>query len=230
MSLPESLRTWRDSYQGHGAGAVDDQAMPEPWIGPLLGHPRLVVLAYHAGKSDLTFQGRTGLFADEINTFGSYSTWAASAPYSRAPWTSRNGRNRFQDRVRLFARRFHHDDAIEAEDILVFEHFPWHVTSMNITPSPSKATLESMVWAPLAEIDTDMVFAFGGAWVEAADAAGLFLIDRLGQGGRPLSGETEARSVLVYRMPSGQRLVVGWQKGYLGPPGAADTEVLRGLR
>ncbi|MDP8942577.1 MAG: hypothetical protein M3N16_00405 [Actinomycetota bacterium] len=39
--LPADLEEWRvEGYRGAGAGAVDDQALPEPYLGDLRGRPR----------------------------------------------------------------------------------------------------------------------------------------------------------------------------------------------
>ena len=53
--------------------------MPEPFLGPLLsGRPAAVFLALNPGQAHLGFQSRTGIFAEEIETYGSYTEWAST--------------------------------------------------------------------------------------------------------------------------------------------------------
>jgi hypothetical protein len=39
------------------------------------------------------FQARETIFADEIRGHGTYSEWASTGPYLRAPWTTTIGKN-----------------------------------------------------------------------------------------------------------------------------------------
>lgn len=225
--MPDPLPAWHRGYRGRGVGAVTRDAFPEPWIGPLLGKPRLIVLGLNPGHADLAFQGRPGLFAGEIRKFGGFTAWAATAPYSRDPWTRMKGSNRYHNQREEFARRFYEDSSIGPNQILAMELYPWHSTSVTGVMSAPREVLDSMVWAPLAELDIGEVFAFGRPWEQVAKAADLKLEARLGAGGTSMGSDVASRTVLAYRMPSGQRLIVSWQSGYAGPPGVADARRLR---
>ncbi len=98
----EYIDTWLDGrsqrtkpferwYRSYG-GAVTAEAMPEPWIGSFV-RPRVVMLGLNPGEADLHFQGRAGLFADDIRRLGSFSRWATTDPYGPGPWEQRNGVN-----------------------------------------------------------------------------------------------------------------------------------------
>lgn len=227
--MPDPLRAWFGGYQGQGVGAVTRVAFAEPWVGPMLGMPRLIVLGLNPGRADLRFQGRSGLFTDEIRRTSGFTDWAASAPYSRKPWIDVNGPNRYHNQRLTFARRFYDEPRISAEQVLAMEMYPWHSTSVTGLMSAPRGVLDSMVWAPLAELDLGEVFAFGRPWVRVAENAGLKLESHLGAGGSSIGSDVASRAVLVYRMSSGQRLVVSSQLGYAGPPGEADTKRLRDL-
>jgi hypothetical protein len=49
----------------------------------------------------------------------------------------------------------------------------------------------------------------------------------LGAGGDGYGSRVASRAVRTYGLESGQRLVVEWHTGRAGPPGAAETEILR---
>jgi hypothetical protein len=68
-----------DGVSGRGRGEVSlDAAFPEPYIGALDHRPVGVFLGLNPGQAQLDFQGRSGLFADEIRYRGTYSAWAAT--------------------------------------------------------------------------------------------------------------------------------------------------------
>ena len=225
--MPDPLTSWFGGYQGHGVGAVTREAFAEPWVGPMLGDPRLIVLGLNPGRADLDYQGRSGLFAEEMRNVSGFTEWAATAPYSREPWIKTHGPNRYHDQCASFARRFYDDSEIAAEHVLAMELYPWHSTSVTGAMSAPRDVLDSMVWAPLAEVDLGEIFAFGRPWVGVAEDAELKLENHLGSGGTSMGSDVASRTVLIYRMPSGQRLVVSWQSGYAGPPGEADARRLR---
>ena len=102
--IRRSLKPWAESYKGKDDGAVEWDALPQLFLGPLT-KPRGVFLALNPGRADLRFQGQNGIFADEIRANGgSFSAWAASWPYLRDPWVAENGRNRHHTtRLRLTA-------------------------------------------------------------------------------------------------------------------------------
>jgi hypothetical protein len=158
---------------------------------------------------------------------GGFTAWAASEPYSRPPWTDTLGRNRFHDQRVMFGQRLYGDPVISAADMLAMELYPWHSTGVTAQMRVPREVLQRFVWKPLAELDAAEVFAFGKPWAGIARDLGLPLEQHLGKDGEPWGSTVASRTVLVYRLPSGQRLVVNWQTGYAGPPGEADAERLR---
>jgi len=69
----EPLDLWFGAYEGSGDGAVDRDAMPEAFCGPLLGDPRSVFLGLNPGTAIPAFQYRDGILAEEIRRVGRYS-------------------------------------------------------------------------------------------------------------------------------------------------------------
>lgn len=218
------LRRWFSAYVGSGRGAVTGDASPEPYIGPLAskhGMPRLVALGLNPGEADLAFQGPSGVFALEYQRLGGFSDWAVTEPYLREPWRSAHRRNRYHENLRTFARRWLQDPDVRSREVLVLELYPWHSDAVTSTISPDPRLIEEFVWRPLTEIDVTEVFAFGAPWYRVAQ--GL----RLRELPTTIALNVPARRVKVFALPSGQRLVVGWQPGYNGPPGAPDVAALR---
>ena len=94
---------------------------------------------------------------------------------------------------------------------------------------PPPAVIDEFVWAPLGELDLPLVFAFGSEWGRVADQLELPLELQLGRGGIDFGSSVASRTVRLYRLPSGQQLVVEWHSGSAGPPSAAETEKLRAV-
>jgi hypothetical protein len=217
------LAQWYSSYRGRGAGAVSPEAMPEPYIGPLdrLGTPpRLVILGLNPGDADLGFQGRDGLFAQQIQA-SSYRAWAASSPYASPSWEQVKGRNMYLRSRTRFARTFFDDSNVQPSDLLLMELYPWHSARVTASMRPPAELLRRYVWDPLADLDASVVFAFGRAWIDVAENLGL-APQRLG-----VSFSVDHRHVRLYRLSSQQVLCVLWQRGYAGPPAVTDTLILR---
>ena len=218
------LRRWFTAYVGSGRGSVTTEAFPEPYIGPLSpdrGNPKVVTLGLNPGEANLKFQGRDGVFEHEMISTGSYAAWAATAPYLREPWRSENRHNRYHADLLTFAQRWTHDYSLRSEDVLVFELYPWHSDKVTRPIRPDPQLIESFIWEPLAEIDTDIVFAFGKPWVAVAENLHLhesFTVSQFAVADRRLR---------AFSLPSGQRLAVVWQPLYSGPPGEKDVEALR---
>ena len=217
----EPLRTWFSGYRGTGRGAVTVDASPEPYIGPLAtrhGQPRLVTLGLNPGAADLDFQGRSGKFADEMKRF---SDWAVTAPYLRDPWTEIHPQNRYHESLLRFARRWLGDSTVRSEDILVLEMFPWHSERVTAAMRPDPSVIERFIWQPLSEIEVGEVFAFGAPWRRLAQDLDLQRISS------DIQLAVESRQVETFRLPSQQQLIVSWQAGYSGPPGAADATAIK---
>lgn len=225
---------WWSSYGGRGVGAPTREALPELYVGDW-HKPRLVTLAINPGAADFTFQGRTGYFARQVRDMG-YRAWAGADPYGGELWEARNMVNRVrangrrvnphrEDRLR-FAARWLNDPGVDGRELLMLELYPWHSPKVTGLIRPPPAVLEEFIWAPLAELDIQTVFAFGAGWVRAAFALGLTAGDRWPPG----TFHKEMRQGVVFPLINGrQRLVVLWQSGYAGPPGAPDAERLREL-
>ncbi|MDX6244537.1 MAG: hypothetical protein QOE76_2260 [Frankiales bacterium] len=216
------LAEWFSGYAGAGRGTVTTEAFPEPYLGPLstaAGQPRVVALGLNPGEADLRFQGRDGVFAGEIAERG-FSQWAVTEPYLREPWAGAHRRNRYHEGLRTFARRWTGDPDVGSRDVLVMELFPWHSDKVTATMSPSPRLIDRFIWQPIAELDVPVVFAFGAPWRRVAGALGLPELDVASDFSTP------ARRLRVFALPGGQRLVVVWQAGYAGPPGAPDVALL----
>jgi hypothetical protein len=225
--LPATLEPWFASYSGSRAGRVTREAFAEPYIGDLRGTPRFVTLGLNPGQAVLDFQARDGIFADAIREAGSYSAWAASQPYLGETWTRVHGRNRYVTGRLRFARGWLSNPDLTPSELLTFELYPWHSTRVTAPIVPPKDIVEEFVWQPLAEIPVDFVFAFGKPWLRACQELGLPELSRWGHGGQDFGSPVASRTVVVFELPSGQRVIVLWQSGYAGPPALDDAQRLR---
>lgn len=227
--LPEPLGRWFDAYDGKGAGEATRDGFPEPYLGDLLGDPapRVCVLSLNPGVYVPEFQARDGIFADEIRQYGSFSTWAATGPYLRPPWTEQLGRVMFWENRVSFARNWLGEPAATHRDLLGFECYPWHSSQVTAAMKPSSDIIHEYVMAPIAELPATEIFAFGRPWNEVAVAMGFTLVGALVAGGVDYGSQVPSRAVRIYDLVDGQRLVVEWHKGGAGPPSAPETAVLR---
>jgi hypothetical protein len=225
----EALKRWRRAYDGLGRGTVDEEAMPEPYLGDLDADVAMVVLALNPGRSERSFQGRDGRFIHEIRTLGSYRAWAASWPYLTGSWLQVNGRNRHHELRLAFMRRWFENDRLPREAMLSFELFPWHSHAKTTPIVPSPALVREFVWDPIAELQgRHVVFAFGADWFPVlAEGLGLEVVERLGAGGRDYGSRVASRAVLVCRTPNGTMVVALKHRGSAGPPAGDEVECLR---
>jgi hypothetical protein len=228
--LPEALARWFASYEGGGAGQVTREGFPEPYVGDLLGQvttPRMVILGLNPGRYHPQFQARDGIFANEIRQYGCYSVWARTGPYLREPWTEQIGHNRYVRARRNFMRRWLQDPAATHDDLLIFEAYPWHSTSITASMRPPADVVDEFVWQPIAELPTQEVFAFGRPWHNLLKTLDLSLIDALGAGGHDYGSAVPSRAIRVYKLPSGQRLIIEWHPGGAGPPSETEVAALK---
>lgn len=170
-SLTPELLEWKDTYQGNGHGAVDLSVFPEPYGGVLNGEtPKLIMLGLNPGAAQPEFQSMDGFFTQQIRD-SSYSEWAATVPYASEEWEAAKGVNVYLRNRVSFARRLHSDSGIDASQLLFMELYPFHSTRVTSAMNPPAHLLERFVFAPLAEIDVEHIFAFGkalqSAWVWA---------------------------------------------------------------
>jgi hypothetical protein len=226
-AVPAELARWSAAYRGQGQGAVALDAFPEPYVGPLTGRPAGVFLALNPGHAHLDFQGRGGIFADEIRALGSYSAWAASWPYLRDPWVTAKGRNRHHSGRLTFLRRWTATPRLPASAMVGFELYPWHSTAVTGSMRPDPGVLREFVWRPIAELAAP-VFAFGAPWFPLLEHGfRLELVDRLGSGGRPYPTAVPSRAVAVFRSAEGVTVVAERHSGSAGPPSAGELSVLQ---
>jgi hypothetical protein len=224
------LDSWYSSYRGRDKGTVTRDGFVEPYQGHLAGDsavPRVVLLALNPGRYFPDLQSRTGLFADEIRSMGSYSRWVVSHPYDRDPWLAAYGPNRFY-RARLdFMRRWLEEPEATYDDMLMFELYPWHSTNVTASMKPPASVIDEFVWQPIAELPVDLIFAFGSPWTAVAEGLKLPEVVRLGAGGLDYGSAVATRAVRVHDLPSGQRLVIEWHSGSALPPSAVELHRLR---
>lgn len=186
-----------------------------------------MILGLNLGQACLDFQGRNGIFAREIRERGSYSDWAATSRYLGEEWLRVYGRIRYVDSRLRFAREWLQDQAFAADQLLTLELYPWHSARVTAPIRPPAEIIEEFVWEPLADIDVELVFAFGKPWLGVCDVLGLREVGRWGRGGVDLGSPVASRAAVAFALPSGQCVVVSWQSGYAGPPGSEDALRLR---
>ncbi len=226
-ALPDDLRDWFDSYAGRGAGQVDGDAIPEPFLGPLAPNPKAVFLALNPGRA-FAFQRRDGRFADRIRQLGSYTDWAATWPYVDGDWEAAGQppNRHHQSRLR-FLRRWLGQQDLPASAMLSFELYPWHSTRVTAAMKPDPSTIKRYVWDPIAELGRPLVFAFGADWFRNLEQLGFQKVAHLGRGGKNYGSTVTSRSVLVLEGPSGVTVIAEKHAGSAGPPNAAETLKLR---
>jgi len=226
-AVPLQVEPWFASYRGSGAGKVDIDALPEPFLGDLAASPRAVILALNPGRA-FPFQRRTGAFAQDVRACGSYTEWAAGWPYFDGSWERETGRPNPHHRTRLqFLRRWYDDETLPAAAMVAFELYPWHSTGITATMRPDPLIIQKYVWAPIAELGAP-VFAFGAPWFGLLDdGLGLRVVARFGAGGRDYGSAVSSRAVTVFETPSGVRVVAEKHSGSARPPSADETRRLR---
>lgn len=225
-AVSPALQSWHSSYRGIGRGEVELEAFPEPFLGPLV-QPAAVFLALNPGQVDLSFQGRDGIFADEIRDTGSYSAWAASWPYLRDPWVAKKRTNRHHSTRLQFMRNWFGDPHLPASAMVGFELYPWHSAGVSALLCPAREFVEEFVWQPVAELGA-LVFAFGAPWFPILESAlGLRVVDRLGFGGRKYRSTVASRSVIVLTNDKGITVIAEKHAGFASPPSREETVLLK---
>jgi hypothetical protein len=228
LSIPPSMIAWAGSYNGKGAGEVDTDAMPEPYLGSLDGQPAGVFLALNPGGVNQRFQHRGGTFPMEIQKEygGSYSAWAASWPYLRDPWVREAGRNPHHENRLKFLRSWLGEPSLTAKRMVGFELYPWHSKAITATMRPDRDIVRHWVWEPAAELNAP-IFAFGAPWFDILEnTLGLTPIVRLGRGEGHIDYPTAvaSRRIGVYLdQASGARVIAERHSGSAGPPSASEA-------
>jgi hypothetical protein len=179
------------------------------------------MLGLNPGAAQPEFQGLHGSFTNQIRS-SSYSEWAETVPYASAEWEAAKGVNTYLRNRVTFAKRLHADERVGADRLLFMELYPFHSSRVTASMHIPSAVLERFVFAPLGEIDSEFIFAFGKPWQRVAIMLGL------GEGEvLRAAWQTPSREARLYPLRSGQTLIVMSQSGYAGPPGAEDTSKLR---
>jgi hypothetical protein len=221
------MQAWATAYRGRGRGQVSHEAFSEPYIGALDHRPVGVFLGLNPGRAQLDFQGRSGLFANEIRRHGTYSAWAATWPYLRDPWVATMGTNRYLTSRLGFLRTWTGQPLLTADAMVTFELYPWHSTAVTASMRPDPGIVREFVRQPIRELGAP-VFAFGAPWFGLLeDGLGLQVVDRLGVGGRQYPTEVPSRAVLVLCGEDGPVVVAERHLGSAGPPRRSETRVLR---
>lgn len=227
--LPAGLDRWRACYTGTGKSAVDDLAMPEPWVGDLTSNPIAVTLGIHPGVSDPAFQHRGGAWANTIlhQHDGSYADWAATGPYFGDVWESAHGANvQYSNRLRFLSAWTGVD--LTPAQVVDFPVFPWHVAGWSSSAFQlDAAVLREFVLEPIASTGAKWAFGFGKDWWELIEALDLPILDRLGDGGRPYPTQVDHRRWLVAEGPGGLRIAVMRMDSMPIPPKQEEIEDLR---
>ena len=223
--MPAPLKEWWEAYAGRGRGVVTRDAFAEPYGGRLDATSPFVALGLNPGPADLAFQARGGVFAQQISQLGSYSAWAATDPYGSSEWEAAHGPNRYRSARLRFAREWLDEPTLSGERLVTFELYPWHSDSVTAAMRPSPDIINDFVWKPLSEVAAHEIFAFGRPWLDFAERLRLEPVGYWPPGGGTFT--SSVRGAAAFGLPSGQRLVVGWQQGSAGPPGRADTVRLR---
>ena len=227
--VSRSLRPWSSSYRDRGKGAVQWDALPELFLGPLT-KPRGVFVALNPGRADPRFHGRNGIFAKEIlEDYGSYTKWAASWPYLRNPWIASKGRNRHHSTRLRFLRDWTGDRELPSSAMACFELYPWHSPGFRgrLAVEEAQEFIEKHIWEPVAELGVP-VFAFGATWFSILKRApGLQIVEQLGAGGRPYGSRAGSRSVIVLRGNGGLTVIAENHRGNAGLPDREETILLR---
>ena len=227
-----SLMPWANSYRGKGEGAVDWDALPELFLGPLT-KPRGVFLALNPGQAYPCFHGLDGFFAREIREkYGSYTAWAASWPYFRDPWVARKEENQHHKRRLRFLRDWLDDGELIDSDMVSFELYPWHSPrlkgQLRKGGEDVQELIQEFVWKPVKELGAP-VFAFGTPWFSFLKnpVLGLDVVKKLGANGKRYGSRVESRSVLVLRDSDGLTVIAAKHLGGAGPPSHEETICLR---
>lgn len=222
--LDPTLQEWKRAWRGD----VDEWAFPEPWMGPLLGSPRIIIGGLNPGRAHETLQSRTGVSAKSIHTLG-FTAWAAPRPYNipDGEWQQQGFGNIRLDEDRLrFARDFLDDPSIQFGDILTIELYPWHSPGLGkhaIRVQPQ--TLQQFIFEPLRDLaDMDVpVVMFRTAWRDALQRAPHLaeLVHAFDDFTLP------RRRAQLWRTSQGGRVLVEWHGQFDPLPAGHDTERLR---
>jgi len=230
--LDPPLDEWMRSYQGTGAGAVDLDHYPDPYIGDLRGlrsEPRLVFLGLNPGVGYDELQGDNGIWTRRIAEVGYSRCFERSPEDDRENWVQLHGkRSRYWINIIRFTRLWLGDDGAGMPDILNLELYPWHSAKITGSMKPPARLLQEFVWDPIEEVPVGEVFAFGRYWLDVCRDLELEEVVYFGPGADPVPGSDMHHWRLgLFRLPSGQLVVTSSQEGFAGPPNEERTAIMR---
>jgi hypothetical protein len=220
--LAPALDVWKLAYRAQ----VDEWAFPEPFIGDMLGSPRVVLLANNPGVAKPDLQARDGVFARQIAEIG-FTRWASTRPFDgpNSEWVKRGHGEIHHTLHRLkFARRLLRDGSLDFNDMLTVELFPWHSPSLKARIQVPPHILREFIIEPLSELGSTVpVLALAKGWADALDRAPA-VVEHVKQ----VDGfKVPSRQARLYSMRGGGRILVVWHSGSDKPPNEHDTERLR---
>jgi hypothetical protein len=227
--LPAELEAWRDCYTGKGKNAIDELAMPEPWVGDLESKPEAVTMGIHPGGADPAFQHRSSAWPNTIEDQhgGSYSDWAAKGPYFGDVWESAHGVNVHSGHRMRFLSSWTGAD-LKPSRVVDFPVFPWHTADWKTSAFKlDPEVLREFVLEPIASTGAKWAFGFGKDWWDLIEALDLPILDQLGDGGRPYPTSVDHRRWLVAEGPDGLRIAAMRMSSMPIPPTKEETEDLR---
>jgi hypothetical protein len=224
VEIPARLQDWAQAYNGRGAGAVQLQHYPDPFVGDLRGEthtPRIVMLGLNPGIGFDGLQSQGGLWANRIAAKGYSQCFERSPAEDPNGWlTECGGPSLYWSKAIRFAQRWLGDASAGVHDILNMELYPWHSRLANGAMRVPPEFAKEFVFDPISEIDAELVFAFGADWFATAARMGLSVSKEFSN--EELQSPAKARWRLsVFDLTQDQKLVVSSQAGYAGPPGEA---------
>jgi len=92
--------------------------------------------------------------------------------------------------------------------------YPHHSSRVSARVTPPPTVLRELVPDPIGELDADFLLAFGYPWFDVAERINIAV-------GREFKADWATHEGV-----SGQDLIDIAQSGYVGPPGAQDTDEL----
>jgi hypothetical protein len=224
---PPPLDRWITACDGWSDGAIDFDALPEPYAGPLLGDVRAITLGLNPGMVFPEWQHRGGILAEEIRHRGSYHEAMRTSPVTWERWLSAIGPVGYYVNRLRFMQRWNDDPSIGDEQFLTFELYPWHSKRVLGPMRPDPDIIDWMVFQPISEMGVRHVFAFGAEWFRVLDGLELPRELTLGKGGEPYPTRVGSRTIGVYRHDSDFLIVAEKHAGSAGPPSTSETELLQ---
>jgi hypothetical protein len=232
---PQQLRAWFTAYKGGGAGAIDLDCYPDPFVGDLRGirkSPRLVLLGLNPGIGHQNLQGPDGAWSQRIKKESYSRCFQRSPPEDPIIWKENNGGkgSAYWQKLIRFTKTWLQDDYAGIEDILNFELYPWHSKKLTDTISVPPEIVSRYVIEPLRELGSREVFGFGAPWFRVVDGLpDLFRKIRILEGAE-LNDNKNANSgwrLGVFDLGADMRFVVSAHKGSAGPRRAELIETMR---